>query len=171
MEDNNTMELQVSEENDLNEYARIKVENFLNKLSEKLAQKAEREIIKEFVSEQEENGIYHVTVLCYFTDDIMKIMKQLEDKKKWKVIEKKNYIEAPKKNGYRGYIVKIGIPVENQKNETAVVTMQIHTIGMEYWLEMEKHISEGKVRKKDKLRNYSEHILQIEEELLRMKKK
>ena len=40
MEDNNTMELQVSEENDLNEYARIKVENFLNKLSEKLAQKA-----------------------------------------------------------------------------------------------------------------------------------
>lgn len=171
MEDNNTMELQVSEENDLNEYAKIKVENFLNKLSEKLAQKAEREIIKEFVSEQEENGIYHVTVLCYFTDDIMKIMKQLEDKKKWKVIEKKNYFEAPKKNGYRGYIVKIGIPVENQKNETAVVTMQIHTIGMEYWLEMEKHISEGKVRKKDKLRNYSEHIMQIEEELLRMKKK
>ena len=165
MEDNKTMELQVSEENDLNEYARIKVENFLNKLSEKLAQKAEREIIKEFVSEQEENGIYHVTVLCYFTDDIMKIMKQLEDKKKWKVIE------APKKNGYRGCIVKIGIPVENQKNETAVITMQIHTIGMEYWLEMEKHISEGKVRKKDKLRNYSEHILQIEEELLRMKKK
>ena len=50
MEDNKTMELQVSEENDLNEYARIKVENFLNKLSEKLAQKAEREIIKEFVS-------------------------------------------------------------------------------------------------------------------------
>ena len=87
MEDNKTMELQVSEENDLNEYARIKVENFLNKLSEKLAQKAEREIIKEFVSEQEENGIYHVTVLCYFTDDIMKIMKQLEDKKKWKIIE------------------------------------------------------------------------------------
>ena len=147
MEDNKTMELQVSEENDLNEYARIKVENFLNKLSEKLAQKAEREIIKEFVSEQ------------------------LEDKKKWKVIEKKNYIDAPKKNGYRGCIVKIGIPVENQKNETAVVTMQIHTIGMEYWLEMEKHISEGKVRKKDKLRNYSEHIMQIEEELLRMKKK
>ena len=171
MEDNKTMELQVSEENDLNEYARIKVENFLNKLSEKLAQKAEREIIKEFVSEQEENGIYHVTVLCYFTDDIMKIMKQLEDTKKWKIIENKNYIEAPKKNGYRGCIVKIGIPVENQKNETAVITMQIHTIGMEYWLEMEKHISEGKVRKKDKLRNYSEHILQIEEELLRMKKK
>ena len=171
MEDNNTMELQVSEENDLNEYAKIKVENFLNKLSEKLAQKAEREIIKEFVSEQEENGIYQVTVLCYFTDDIMKIMKQLEDKKKWKIIENKNYIETPKKNGYRGCIVKIGIPVENQKNETAVVTMQIHTIGMEYWLEMEKHISEGKVRKKDKLRNYSEHILQIEEELLRMKKK
>ena len=171
MEDNKTMELQVSEENDLNEYARIKVENFLNKLSEKLAQKAEREIIKEFVSEQEENGIYHVTVLCYFTDDITKIMKQLEDKKKWKVIEKKNYTDAPKKNGYRGCIVKIGIPVENQKNETAVITMQIHTIGMEYWLEMEKHISEGKVRKKDKLRNYSEHILQIEEELLRMKKK
>ena len=56
MEDNNTMELQVSEENDLNEYARIKVENFLNKLSEKLAQKAEREIIKEFTSEKEENG-------------------------------------------------------------------------------------------------------------------
>ena len=101
----------------------------------------------------------------------MKIMKQLEDKKKWKIIENKNYIEAPKKNGYRGCIVKIGIPVENQKNETAVITMQIHTIGMEYWLEMEKHISEGKVRKKDKLRNYSEHILQIEEELLRMKKK
>ena len=61
----------------------------------------------------------------------MKIMKQLEDKKKWKVIEKKNYIDAPKKNGYRGCIVKIGIPVENQKNETAVVTMQMHTIGME----------------------------------------
>lgn len=109
MEDNKTMELQVSEENDLNEYARIKIENFLNKLSEKLAQKAEREIIKEFVSEQEENGIYHVTVLCYFTDDIMKIMKQLEDKKKWKVIEKKNYIDAPKKNGYRGCIVKLSL--------------------------------------------------------------
>ena len=155
MEDNKTMELQVSEENDLNEYARIKVENFLNKLSEKLAQKAEREIIKEFVSEQEENGIYHVTVLCYFTDDIMKIMKQLEDKKKWKIIENKNYIEAPKKNGYRGCIVKIGIPVENQKNETAVITMQIHTIGMEYWLEMEKHISEERKINLETIRNIS----------------
>ena len=86
MEDNKTMELQVSEENDLNEYARIKVENFLNKLSEKLAQKAEREIIKEFVSEQEENGIKQVTVLCYFTDDIMKINIHLEHKKKSKQI-------------------------------------------------------------------------------------
>ena len=61
MEDNNIMELQVSEENDLNEYARIKVENFLNKLSEKLAQKAEREIIKEFVSEKERKR--HIS--CY----------------------------------------------------------------------------------------------------------
>ena len=165
------METQLVEDNDLNEYARIKVENFLNKISEKLAQKSEREIIKEFVSEKQEDGIYHITVLCYFTDDITKIMKQLEDKKKWMIIEKKNYIDEPKKNGYRGCIVKIGIPVENQKNETAVVTLQIHTIGMEYWLEMENHIFEGKIRKKDKLKNYSEHILQMEEELLKLRKK
>ena len=66
MEDNNTMELQVSEENDLNEYAKIKVENFLNKLSEKLAQKAEREIIKEFVSEQEENGISCYGIVLFY---------------------------------------------------------------------------------------------------------
>lgn len=171
MEENKVTELQTAEESDLNEYAMSKVENFLNKISDKLSEKMEREIIKEYISEKQEDGLYHVTVLCYFTDDILKIMKQIEEKKKWKVLEYKNYIESPKKNGYRGCIVKLGIPVENHKNETAVVTLQIHTIGMEYWLEMETHISEGKLRKKDKLKSYSEHIIQIEEELLKLRKK
>ena len=68
-------------------------------------------------------------------------------------------------------MLKIGIPVENRKNETAVIIVQIHTIGMEYWLEMESQITEGKVKKKDKLKSYSEHIIQMEEELLKLRKK
>ena len=86
MEENkNTEEVLNEEQTDLNEYALIKTETFLNKMSDKLAQKFQRDIIKEFVSTKQENGTYHVTVLCYFSDDITKIVKQIEDKKKWKI--------------------------------------------------------------------------------------
>ncbi len=167
----NVTPVQVNEESNLNEYALNKVQNFIDKIADKLAQKAGRDIIKEYHSENEDADICRVTVLCYFTDDITKVVRQLEEKKKWKILESKNYIDAPKKNGYRGYMLKIGIPVENRKNETAVIMVQIHTIGMEYWLEMESQITEGKVKKKDKLKSYSEHIIQMEEELLKLRKK
>ena len=172
MENNqNVTSVQVNEDSELNEYALAKAENFLNKIADKLAQKAGRDIIKEYHCENEDADVCHVNVLCYFTDDITKVVKQIEEKKKWKILESKNYVDAPKKNGYRGYVLKIGIPVENRKNETAVIIIQIHTIGMEYWLEMESQINEGKAKKKDKLKSYSEHIIQMEEELLKMRKK
>jgi len=157
-------------ENDLNEYALTKAEALLDKVSGRLAEKAERDIIKERTAKMQENGIYCITVLCYFTDDIYKLVKQIEEKKKWKLLESRNYIDEPKKNGYRGYYLKLGIPVENQKNETAIIEIKIHTIGMEYFLEMEGQLADGKT-KKSKLKSSSEYIIRMEEELLRMKKK
>lgn len=164
------MQKEALEEANLNEYALTKIESYLDKIESKLSEKMDRVVIKEINSEMV-NDKYQVTVLCYFTNDITKIVKQFEGKKKWKLLEQKNYIESPKKNGYRGYVLKMGIPVENEKNETAVISIRIHTIGMEYWLEMEQQIEEGKLKKKDKLKEYSEHIIQMEEQLLKLKHK
>lgn len=166
-------EMQIEEitEDNLNEYALSKVEGYLEKLADKLYKKCEREVIKETRSLMAGEK-YRVTVLCYFTDDIMKIVKPIEEKKKWRILEKKNYIEEPKKDGYRGCQLKIAIPVDSEKNETAVITLQIHTIGMEYWMEMESQIPEGKIKKKEnKLKNYAKHIAQVEEEILKLHKK
>ena len=86
---------------DLNEYALEVVNKYFSKLAEKLEEKKERIVIKE-VNSILQNNQYTVTVTCYFSNDIEKIANKIIDREKWRVLESKNYLEHPKKNGYRG---------------------------------------------------------------------
>ena len=53
----NVTPVQVNEENNLNEYALNKVQNFIDKVADKLAQKAGRDIIKEYHCENEDEEV------------------------------------------------------------------------------------------------------------------
>lgn len=150
---------------DLNEYALEVMNKYFSKLAEKLEEKKERIVIKG-VNSILQNNQYTVTVTCYFSNDIEKIANKIIDREKWRVLESKNYLEHPKKNGYRGIWFRLAIPYKDVKNENAVINIRIHTIGMEYWLEMEEQISKGQqIIGKESLKEYSKHILDIENKI------
>lgn len=95
------------------------------------------------------NDIAGIRVVCPLEDDIYIVKQIIENMPKLKVIEEKDYLKHPKKSGYRAYHLICETPVVI-KNETVVikVEIQIRTVAMDFWSEMEHDIrykSNGKI--------------------------
>ncbi len=84
------------------------------------------------------NDVAGVRVICSFIDDIYEIAKMLARQDDIKVIEVKDYIKAPKDNGYRSYHMIIEIPVFfSDKTMNMRVEIQLRTIAMDSWASIE----------------------------------
>ncbi|MEE1218938.1 MAG: GTP pyrophosphokinase family protein [Ruminococcus sp.] len=82
-----------------------------------------------------------IRVICSFVDDIYMLAECLLQQDDIKLIEKKDYIKNPKPNGYRSLhlIVEIPIFLQNEKRYMKV-EVQLRTIAMEFWANLEHKI-------------------------------
>ena len=79
-----------------------------------------------------------IRVICSFPEDIYMLAECLLSQDDVKLIEKKDYIENPKKSGYRSLHLIIEVPIflRNEK-KSMKVEVQLRTIAMDFWASLE----------------------------------
>ena len=87
------------------------------------------------------NDIAGIRVICPFIEDIYTVADMLTRQDDLKVVEKKDYIQNPKPNGYRSLhlIVETPIFLHDQKR-LMKVEVQFRTISMDWWASLEHKI-------------------------------
>lgn len=84
------------------------------------------------------NDVAGVRIICSFTSDIYKIAELIAKQSDVKVIKVKDYISAPKPNGYMSYHMILTIPIFlSNKIVNTKVEIQIRTIAMDFWASLE----------------------------------
>ena len=87
------------------------------------------------------DDIAGVRVICSFVDDIYEISRMLERQDDVTIIAIKDYIKAPKENGYRSYHMIVEVPVFFSSSKKNIrVEVQIRTIAMECWASIEHEL-------------------------------
>ena len=88
--------------------------------------------------EEHITDIAGVRVICSFTDDIYLLADCLLKQDDITLIQRKDYIQNPKENGYRSLhlIVEVPIFLRNEKKNMKV-EVQLRTIAMDFWASLE----------------------------------
>ena len=82
-----------------------------------------------------------IRINCSFVSDIYKVSDMLQKQKDITVVEFKDYIAAPKPNGYQSLHMILQIPVfMSDRTEDVYVEVQIRTIAMDFWASLEHKI-------------------------------
>jgi len=91
--------------------------------------------------EENLNDIAGVRVICSFPDDIYDLADSLCAQDDVTVLERKDYIQNPKPNGYRSLHLVIQIPIflSDGKKEMRV-EVQFRTIAMDFWASLEHKV-------------------------------
>ena len=84
------------------------------------------------------SDIAGIRVVCYFIGDAYAIADKLLQESDIILIEKKDYIEKPKANGYRSLHLVVQLPVvQSGKAELVPVEIQIRTMMMDLWASLD----------------------------------
>ena len=106
------------------------------------------------------NDIAGVRVICDFADEIYEIADMLLKQDDIKLLSYKDYIRAPKANGYRSYHMIIETPVFfSEGKEMMKVEVQLRTIAMDFWASLEHELRYKKDLDKKTLAQISEDLL------------
>lgn len=108
--------------------------------------------------EQNLFDIAGVRVICSFPEDIYKLADSLIRQDDVTLIERKDYIQTPKPNGYRSLHLIVETPIFLQQEKRMMkVEVQLRTIAMDFWASLEH-----KLRYKKELDSHvdCEHISQ-----------
>ncbi len=99
--------------------------------------------------DQNLSDIAGIRVICSFPDDIYTLAELLVKQDDVRLVEKKDYIQNPKPNGYRSLHLIVEVPIFLSK-ETKLkrVEVQFRTIAMDFWASLEH-----KVKYKKNIRN------------------
>ncbi len=150
------------------EHERNPIESIKTRLKslESIREKTERKDIPFTVQSIEENlsDIAGVRVICSFIDDIYMLADCLISQDDVKLICAKDYIKAPKSNGYRSLhlIVEIPIFLKNEK-KFVKVEVQLRTIAMETWARLEHRMRYKKNLSKELLKQTEDELLECAE--------
>lgn len=123
------------------------------------------------------DDIAGVRVVCPLKDDIFFIKQIIQNMPNLKIIEEKDYIYNPKKSGYSAYHLIVETPVTiNSETVIIKVEIQIRTVAMDFWSEMEHEIrykSNNKVSKSDskKLTWYAKALENLQAKIIKMYRK
>lgn len=87
------------------------------------------------------NDIAGIRVICAFPEDVYTLADALLNQDDIALIKKKDYIENPKKNGYRSLHLIVAVPIflENEK-KFMKVEIQLRTIAMDCWASLEHQL-------------------------------
>ena len=87
------------------------------------------------------NDVAGIRVICSFVDDIYAVAEMLTRQDDVRLIEKKDYIQNPKPNGYRSLHLVLEVPVFfSTHKEPMRVEVQIRTVAMDFWASLEHQI-------------------------------
>ena len=87
------------------------------------------------------NDVAGIRVICSFVDDIYAVAEMLIQQDDVRLIEKKDYIQNPKPNGYRSYHMIVEIPVFfSDRKKPMRVEVQIRTIAMDFWASLDHQL-------------------------------
>lgn len=82
-----------------------------------------------------------VRVICSFPKDIYLLSDKICSQDDIRLVEKKDYIEHPKKNGYRSLHLILEVPVFfSNETKPMKVEVQLRTIAMDLWASIEHKI-------------------------------
>lgn len=82
-----------------------------------------------------------IRVICSFTSDVYRVADMLGHQSDITVLRTKDYIAAPKANGYRSLHALVQVPVFLSQGPVPVtVEVQIRTIAMDFWASLEHKI-------------------------------
>lgn len=120
------------------------------------------------------NDIAGMRIVCSFIPDIYTIVNIIENFKDIRVIERKDYVNKPKSNGYSSYHMIIEVPIELSSGTKYVkAEIQIRTVAMDFWASLEHKINykyDGNVSKsvlKD-LKNCAKIISRLDNKMLEL---
>lgn len=87
------------------------------------------------------NDIAGIRVICSFQSDIYMLAEAFLKQDDITLVEKKDYIQAPKSNGYRSLHLIVEIPIFLRDEKRIMkVEVQFRTISMDWWASMEHKI-------------------------------
>lgn len=149
---------------------RIKSKNSITKKLEKKKLDVSPDAARDALTD-----IAGIRVICYFEDDIYSVVTAIRKQTDVLVIKERDYVKAPKNNGYRSYHIVVGVPVYTlEETQYFPVEIQIRTISMDFWASMEHRIcyKNGHNRGVDKetmemLKCYAEELMMIETGMFR----
>lgn len=87
------------------------------------------------------NDIAGVRVCCMFTDDVYMLADAILKQDDITLVEKRDYIANPKKNGYRSLHLIVSVPIFLSNEKRLVkVEIQFRTIAMDFWASVEHQL-------------------------------
>ena len=111
-----------------------------------------------------ENNIFDIAgvrVVCSFVDDIYKLVDSFLAQDDVRLIEKKDYIQNPKVNGYRSLHLIIEIPIFlSDEKKWVKVEVQFRTIAMDFWASLEHKIRYKKNLSEQRLHEIDEELFE-----------
>ena len=114
------------------------------------------------------NNIYDIAgvrIVCPYIKDVYLIRDRILAQDDLHILEIKDYIETPKKNGYRSLHIIIRIPVYfMNKKQLVPVELQIRTLAMDLWASLEHDIRYKTIQTSDQTEvNFSHELLECSE--------
>lgn len=110
-----------------------------------------------------------VRVICYFVNDIYRLVDTIKMQSDLIVVRERDYISKPKENGYRSYHLIVCVPMYYTDGmEYFPVEIQLRTMAMDFWASMEHRIlyKQGREDRQpvaQELHEYAEMLMSIEQ--------
>ena len=112
-----------------------------------------------------------VRITCSFVEDIYKVSEMLHNQCDIEIVDVKDYIAAPKENGYQSLHLIIKIPIYmSDRMEKIYTEVQIRTIAMDFWASLEHKLHYKKGEKvpmyiKEELKQCAEVIAETDKKM------
>ena len=108
-----------------------------------IVEKLKRKGVEVSLSSIEKNlhDVAGIGVVCFFPKDIYRLAEKICSQDDIRLIEKKDYIQNPKPNGYRSLHLILEVPVFfADEKKWMQVEVQFRTIAMDFWASIEHKV-------------------------------
>ena len=113
------------------------------------------------------NDVAGIRVICTFIDDVYLLADSFLSQDDITLIQKKDYIENPKPNGYRSLHLIVEVPIFLAEEKRFMrVEIQLRTIAMDFWASLEHQLNYKKnISNADKIQQELKHCAEVNAEL------
>ena len=119
------------------------------------------------------NDIVGVRIICGFESDVFELIDIIRNSNIIHILKEKDYINNPKKSGYRSYHLVVEVPVELINEKVMVkAEIQIRTMAMDLWASLDHKLNyKNEYRTEtisNRLRNISDELNRVDNEMLEL---